>query len=500
MASTIAIDTPKRQALQLRMLETLVFTLYVRDNTIIMASPYLSRTIDQVLDKWSRDPDRKPLILRGARQTGKSSSVRAFGERFSLFLEVDLERHSDLALVRACSSPTELLEALRARQNVSRLPDRSLLFLDEIQESPDAIQWLRFFKEEHPELFVIGAGSLLELRLEERGFSFPVGRVTFRTLHPFSFLEFVRATGREVLAEALLAAEPAAPRRALHEQAMETLREYLLVGGMPEAVARWTDRRDPATVREVHADLLQAFAEDIHKYRGVRDLAYLEAAFENLHHHYGQRFKYQDFAPGYRSQLMKTALGRFEAAMLVTRVWPTSSLQLPLRIRPKSAPKLLPLDVGLALHSMGVPFGGPIGRPVADLLDGRAAEMFVGQQLLAAQAGPREALHFWVRETAHANAEVDYLIAGPGVPVPVEVKAGAAGTLRSIHQFLSRAETDTALRLSSSMRADESHEVKVGGRVLRYRLLSLPLYLAETIPALVAQLRGDGEQGHETSA
>lgn len=426
-------------------------------------------------------------MLRGARQTGKSSSVRHLGHSFDLFLELNLERYEDLALVRSSRSPTDLLKALAARHNVAAFPERTLLFLDEIQESPEAIHWLRFFREDHPQLSVIAAGSLLEVRLQERGFSFPVGRVTFRTLHPLSFQEFLHALGKDVLARSLRegavpGAEIAPP---LHLQALDLLRDYLVTGGMPEAVARWVESGNPAAVRQVQSDLIQAFAEDIQKYRSGVSVSDLEAAFENLPHHYGLRFRYENFAPGFKSQRMKDALSKLEAALLITRVWPSHSLELPLAVRPKSAPKLLPLDVGLAVYTMGTGFQALATEPLERLLDGRLAEIFVGQQLLTDPMGMTEPLFFWVSESARSNAETDYLLPGPGYPVPVEVKSGASGALKSLHQFLERSRRGLGVRLHTGTFADEQLEVRMPEGPLKYRLLSLPLYLAEEVPTML---------------
>ena len=447
---------------------------------------YLSRAIDEVLLRWERSGDRKPLVLRGARQTGKSSSVRELGRRFDLFLELNLERFTDQRLVRSCGSVEDLLTALKAHRNLRRFPERTLLFLDEIQEEPKAISWLRFLYEDHPDLYVIAAGSLMEVRLQERGFSFPVGRVTFRTLRPFTFLESLKATGRSVMVDSLV--ESLQERRPapgpLHDEALGRLRDYLLVGGMPEAVSRWLETGSVAAARQVQADLVQALAEDVQKYKGVRDVGYLEAAFDNLKNHYGLRFRYESFAPGYRSQLMKTALAKLEAALLVTRVWPTSSLHAPLATRSRSAPKLLPLDVGLALHTMGTGYELLRSQSVDRLLDGRVAEIFAGQQLLAASVPAHEPLHFWVTESSTGNAEVDYLLLTPWGPLPVEVKAGAAGSLKSLHRFLSLGGHGLGIRLSAAPFADEALRVRMPKGMLHYRLLSVPLYLAESVPAL----------------
>lgn len=459
---------------------------------------YLPRSIDATLLTWSRDADPKPLVLRGARQTGKTEAVRRLGEQFGLFLELNLERFEDLALVRSCRSADELLTALAARYNLEHFPDRTLLFLDEIQESPEAVAWLRFLREDHPQLFVVAAGSLLEVRLQERGFSFPVGRVTFRVLRPFTFFEFLAATERNVLADQLAAAvsegRPIPPP--LHEQALELLRDYLLVGGMPEAVARWVAEHNSTAVRNVHRDLVQALAEDLQRFGNLREVGYLEAAFDNLRHHVGLRFRYENFAPGYRSQLMKNALAKLEAALLIHRALPTSSLALPLRERPRSAAKLLPLDIGLALYTLGSGFETMRNLPLGQVLDGRIAEIFAGQQLLASSPGFPGELFFWVSESSRNNAEVDYLVPIGGQPVPVEVKSAPAGSLKSLHQFLWRAELSTGIRLHTGQFADEHLKVQMPEGELSYRLLSLPLYLAEKLPALERGLSQERSEGH----
>lgn len=447
---------------------------------------YFRRHIDPILVAWTEEKDRKPLVLRGARQTGKTAAIRRLGSSFELFLELNLERFEDLALVRSCRSPAELLQALAVRHNLTRFPQRTLLFLDEIQESAEAIAWLRFFHEDHPELFVVAAGSLLEVRIAERGFSFPVGRVTFRQLRPLSFFEFLGAIDRQVLAFELDAAlrrlEPVAP--SLDDLARQTLRDYLLVGGMPEAVARFAAEKSLVPVRAAHRDLLQAFAEDLQRFGRAREVAYLEAAFDHLRYHYGLRFRYENFVPGYKSQMIQDALNKLEAALLIHRVQPTSALALPLRTRTRSAEKLLPLDVGLALHTLGIGLDRDPNIALERLLDGRLAEIFVGQQLLAADPESQVQLYFWVSESSKANAELDYLVPIAGRPVPVEVKSGAAGALKSLHQFLWRSGERLGIRLHLGAQADERLQVKMTEGTLDYRLLSLPLYLAEKVPKL----------------
>ena len=447
---------------------------------------YAPRDIDAELIAWSSQPGRKPLVLRGARQVGKTASVRHLAQSFDHYVELNLERPADRRLVDTCASAAELLTALAIRLDLRALPPRTLLFVDEIQERPEAVAWLRFFYEDHPELAVVAAGSLMEVRLQERDFSFPVGRVTFRYLHPLTFLEFLSATGRRRLAEQLVeSATTLTPVAApLHDEARERLRDYLLVGGMPEAVVSWAQQGSPVDVRQVHGDLVQGFAEDLHKYAGVRDMAPLEAAFHGLRHHYGQRFKYEGFAPGFASRPMKTALGRLEGAMVVRQLLPTTSTRPPPVTRARAAHKLLPLDIGIALSDIGVPWSELRAAQLDRVLDGRVAEILVGQELVAGQTRRADPLHFWVSESSRGSAEVDYLLPQHGKLLPVEVKAGATGTLKSLHRFLQRADHRTGIRLYDGALRDDQNEVRMDGTELAYRLVSLPLYLAAALRSL----------------
>ena len=440
---------------------------------------YVPRHLDRVLAEWYRGAARKPLVIRGARQTGKSTSVREFGSRAPCFVELNLERFDDLALTRGVKDAEQLLEALRVRDNIPRFPDDTVLFIDEIQENPDVIAWLRFLFEDHPEIAVVATGSLLDVKMRGEGFSFPVGRVSFRRLGPFSFFEFLEAAGKSQLVGTLRRSLAAleGPATAIHQVASRQFGKYLVVGGMPEAVSRFVDVGSVAAAAEVHRDLRQAFAEDIQKY--AKKTAVVEAAFASLRQHYGTRFKYENFVPGRKSVEMQDALGLLEAAMIIHRALPSASRKLPIVDKPRVAPKLIPLDVGLALADFGLPVGELDKVPPEELLGGRFAECAVGQQLLSSPSGDPERLHFWVRDKASGSAEVDFLLPTGSGLVPLEVKSGKSGSLKSLHQFLYRAGGTLGLRLYSGEMADEAHEVAVQGDRLRYRLLSLPLYLAE---------------------
>ena len=445
-----------------------------------------ARDADARLERWFWHPARKPLILRGARQTGKTTAVRRLATHAPRFIELNLERPRDLALVRSCGSATALLERIEQEQNLSALEGNTLLFLDEIQEHPDAVKWLRFLFEDHPELAVIAAGSLLEVRLREEALTFPVGRVEFLRIEPLTFLEFLSATNDQRLRDDLHAAHvlSGAVDDGLHRLAMERFRRFLLVGGLPEAVDTWRASQSLVEVRRVHDALHQAYREDLLKYRPGGTIRFLELVLSNAPAHYGARFKVRNLAPGERDKPVTEALELLERAMVLHRVTPTSARELPLVARRAAARKLVPLDIGLALTQLGMQPERLEGNAVETLLDGRVAEAFAGIQLLTAHPERLRSLSFWTREgSAKSNAEVDYLVPTTEGVLPVEVKSGAAGSLKSLHQYLDGSETDLGIRLSCSAGSEEALGVTLqSGEALRYRLRSMPLYLAELIP------------------
>lgn len=443
------------------------------------------RSADHRLAEWLAHPRRKPLILRGARQTGKTTAIRRLGAGAPLMIELNLERHDDLALVRTCQSAADLLRRLEVRGNLSSIPAGAILFLDEIQEHPDGLKWLRFFYEDRPDLAVVAAGSLLEVRLRKESLPFPVGRVEFLRLEPLTFLEFLRATEDERLADELQQAfdDGGGVDPGLHDLAMQRLRDFLLVGGLPEAVDVWRSSRSQVEVGAVHGALRQAYAEDLLKYRTRGGTEHLEAVLAAAPAHYGSRFKVRQLVPGMKDRPVAEALSLLEQAMVLFRVAPTAERSLPLVTRTRAAHKLLPLDVGLALSELGIRPEHLADKPVEAILDGRIAEMFVGIQLLAAHPEQPRTLCFWTREgTSRSNAEVDYLVPTAAGVLPVEVKAGAAGSLKSLHQFLAGAGRDLGVRLSSAPGGLERLSAGISsGRTLDYRLRSVPLYLAELI-------------------
>lgn len=435
------------------------------------------------LARWYASPRRKPLILRGARQVGKSTAVQTLAGEVPLLLELNLERYEDLSLIRSCRSAAELVQRLEQHHNVTTLPPGTLIFLDEIQEHPEALSWLRFFYEDRPDLAVVAAGSLLEVRLRTHAMPMPVGRVEHLRIEPLSFGEFLVATGDDRIATDLTEAADRSNGipEGLHTLAMERLRSFLLVGGLPEAVGVWRSTKNLVEVAHVHRSLDQTYREDLLKYGRSNRITHLQHVLERAPAHYGARFKMRTLAGEDKTRPVSEALSLLEQAMVLYSVSPTSSTAIPLVPRPKAAKKLLPLDIGLALSQLDIRAEQLAGPNVESLLGGRVAEAFVGIQLLNRHVRESRALSYWIREKGRqSTAEVDYLIPTPSGLMPIEVKSGATGRIRSLFSYLTASGGHEAVRLFASSGGTEQVTMPNGsGQRIRCTLRSMPLYMVE---------------------
>jgi predicted AAA+ superfamily ATPase len=394
----------------------------------------MRRLIDDELLKWKNGTRRKPLILRGARQVGKTWSLKAFGaSQFENLALVDLERNpalrrvfdGDLSARRICAD----LE-LFLGQKIT--PGKTLLFIDEIQAAPRAITALRYFYEELPELHVVAAGSLLEFALKEA--SFPVGRIQFLTLHPLCFAEYLEAAGNLQAAEAILR-EPAEITAPIHDMLCEELKRYFFVGGMPACVEAYRETGSFADAFEVQAEIVDSYRMDFVKYTPQVDRFCLDAVFTMLAQQVGSQIKYSRLAEGYSNPTLKKAFELLCLANVVRKVPSADPSGLPLGATASAKIfKALMLDVGLMRYLSGMP--ADLEYAKTDLLAiyrGAMAEQFVGQEMTVTQGG---SLYYWDRQAKSSSAEVDYLAVLDGVIHPVEVKSGASGSLKSLHLFL----------------------------------------------------------------
>lgn len=449
----------------------------------------LQRKEENLLAEWLARKGRKPLIIRGARQTGKSTLVRMFARSSGRrLIEVNFEETPRCRTIFADRDVHAVIQSLEIELDTVISSRDCLLFLDEIQACPAAIALLRYFYEKMPELPVLAAGSLLEFALAEASFSMPVGRVEFLFLGPMGLGDFMAAGQAGQLAEFLreFAFDREIPA-AIHDKALQQLRAYILVGGMPEAVNAFVESGSMVEADRIKQGIVQTFREDFNKYRGRQDIQNLHEVFDRLGSAVGKKIVYSSLLPGARSYQAENALRLFEQARLIYRVFHSSANGLPLKaeINRKKAKGVL-LDIGLYNAISGLSLSDLNRQP--DLLlvnEGALAEQFVGQHLLpGAEAYLAPELYYWSREQRQSSAEVDYLLQHHNRILPVEVKAGQAGRLRSLHLFMEQKRLRQAVRFAlHPFRIDEVTS-SLAGSAYRYQLFSLPLYLVEQLPRL----------------
>ena len=394
----------------------------------------MHRFIDNELKNWKEGKHRKPLILRGARQVGKTWSLKEFGKNsFESLVLVDLERNSHLArLFDGDLAPARICSDLEVLLGQKITPGKTLLFFDEIQACPRAITALRYFYEEMPELHVVAAGSLLEFALKDA--SFPVGRIQFLNLYPLCFAEYLEAIGNAPAAAAVLR-NPADISPAVHELLRSELKRYLFVGGMPAAVKAYAESGSVKDAFDIQGEITESYRMDFAKYTPQVDRYCLDSVFTALAQSIGHQIKYARLGTGYANPTLKRAFEALCLAHIARKVPSVDPSGLPLGARASAKVfKALMLDVGLMRCLSRMPDDSEFARE--DLLAiyrGAMAEQFVGQEMLVSQRG---SLYYWDRPAKSSSAEVDYLAVLDGKIHPVEVKSGATGSLRSLHLFM----------------------------------------------------------------
>ena len=394
----------------------------------------MKRIIEKKLVQWKRSRRRKPLIVRGARQVGKTYSIKHFGQdHFDAVALVDLERNSDWHRIFEGSLNVKIicaeLEVLLKQKIVA---GKTLLFFDEIQACPRAVTALRYFYEQMPELHVVAAGSLLEFAIQD--ISFPVGRLQLLRLHPLCFAEYLEATGNSEARKAILG-RPEFISETIHEFLCEELRRYFFVGGMPESVMAYVETGSMQESFEVQAEICETYRMDFAKYSSRADKHCLNAVLTNVARSVGQQIKYSRLAEDYSNPTIKKAFELLCMAKVIRKVPSVDPWGLPLGATASTKIfKAVMVDIGLMRHLSGMPTDVEYSR--ADLLTiyrGAMAEQFAGQEMALSQ---EDNLYYWSRRAKSSSAEVDYVSVIDGKIAPVEVKSGAAGRMRSLHSFL----------------------------------------------------------------
>jgi len=422
-----------------------------------MKNRYLKRNIDETLLSWSREKpsDRKPLLLRGARQVGKSSAIRQLGTHFKNFVEINFDENKEVrSFFDSSLSPQEICEQLALYYHTPIIPGETLLFFDEIQSCQSALAKIRYFYEKYAELHVVAAGSLLEFALEEIP-SFGVGRIRSLFMYSFGFDEFLTALNEEELSEAVKTASPEKPLAdPIHQQILGRMKTFLICGGMPEAVSQYVQKRDLLNGELVLNDLITVLKTDFAKYRKRIPLLLLNEVFESVMRQTEGKFVYERAAPGTASATVKQALELLIMAGLVHPVTHTAANGIPLGAEAnRKYRRMIPCDTGLFLHILGLRSEILPAADFSAVNRGSLAEIFTGLELLkAASCFTPQELFCWQRSaspvSSHGNAQVDFLIQRGSSIIPIEVKSGTQGSMQSLRLFMKEKHIKKGIRTS----------------------------------------------------
>lgn len=431
------------------------------------------RNIEVNLKEWKTSSIRKPLILRGARQVGKTSIIRKFAEEnFDNFIEINLEKINQNNFFKGVESPDEFISRAEVFTKKSVVEGSTLLFIDEIQESLEILKLLRFFAEERPNLHLIVAGSLLEAKMSGK-WSVPVGRVEYMYLYPMTFFEYLEAIGEENIKN-----NPEIGQELLKKH----LKNYLLVGGMPEAVANFTGGNSLVKVQEVHSRLLSSYNEDIDKYAKTSERKYLELVMDFGPKIAGSTYKYENFGDsGYRSREIGEAIYLLQKVMLLNEIPSINSINLPFIFKSKRAKKMIWLDTGIVNYANNI---------YLDVLKGgykgRIMEQFVGQTMIAKGLRRSTDLVYWSRNKDEGSAEVDFCFQYENKIVGLEVKSGNTKNLKSLFSMIDiGGDKVIPVRVSWDKQGMENYKYNKKN----YKIISIPFYLLDRIDEFLSSLK-----------
>jgi len=450
------------------------------------------------LATWFDKEYRKPIVIRGARQVGKTWLVRHFCQQRKLkLIEFNFERRPEYKSLFGSNDPQLILENIATALNETIQPEKSLLFLDEIQSAPELLAKLRWFAEECPQLAVVAAGSLLEFILADHEFSMPVGRIEYLHLEPLSFEEFILAEGHNKLLEfiqkfTLTSSIP----ELIHQQLINLLKEYVIIGGMPEVVAAWVSNRSLNEVNAKHHNLIATYRDDFARYAGKVPKERLEDIINGVPRILGQKFMYSKINKDVQAVSLKRALHLLCKARLCHAISACEANGLPLGSGVKEKIfKIILLDCGLVSALLGLSLHGITQLDNLELNNkGGISEQLVGQLLRTIEPVYIEPkLFYWVREEKSSAAEIDYIIQHGSSIIPIEVKAGSAGKLRSLHNFMALKNLKWAVRISADY--PDLKEIKLDTQISKktnYKLLSIPFYLTGQLHRLLEESINSG--------
>jgi uncharacterized protein len=440
------------------------------------------RILHKSLDVWKKNPNRKPLIIRGARQVGKTTLIKEFAKSYRYNIILNLEKTSDAALFNNNLDAKSIVESLLLSGNIpiSSIGE-TLIFIDEIQESPSAIQMLRYFYEEFPELNVIAAGSLLEFAMKKVK-SFPVGRVEYLYMHPLNFIEYLGAIEHN---EALEQLEKVPIEPFAHTVLLDLFNKYAIVGGMPEVISNFIEKDSLTELPEVYESILGTYKSDVEKYAANgTERKIIKHIMSTAPLHVDQRVKFQNFGQSnYRSREAGEAFRNLDEAKIIRLIYPTTDFEIPVKPDLRKSPRLQFLDTGLVNNELGIQAGMLSFTDLGNSYKGAIIPHLILQELISLNTFNDKKPNFWVREKKQSSSEVDLVFTYRDMVIPIEIKSGSDGKLKSLHQFIEHCKHHYAVR----MYAGKFEIVKTktpGGKP--YLLMNMPYYLGTKIPEYIA--------------
>ena len=445
----------------------------------------IHRSALKFLNQWKESKSRKPLVIRGARQVGKTTLVKEFAKQYDVFLDLNLEKTSDRRLFEHYQDVQELITAIYFYKEKQKNGGTTLLFIDEIQYSKPAVAILRYFYEEANEIHVIVAGSLLETVIDERKISFPVGRVQYMALRPCSFLEFLDGMGKSFDIDLI---QNLQVESVVHERLIKAFHNYTVVGGMPAVISQYAENKDILSVKEVYESLIVSYQDDVEKYTQNTNLiriirTILSVGWASA----GETITFERFGgTSYSSKEIGAAFQTIQKAMLLDLVYPVSETQAPLLPNFRKRPKLIWLDTGLVNFLSGIQREVFSVSDIQDVWRGRIAEHIVAQELLTLSDSLLEKCNYWRRDKQGSEAEVDFVHQYDGLTIPVEVKSGHNSKLKSLHLFMETAPHNIAIRVWSNPFSVDKVTTPNGKA---FKLVNIPFYYVGMLNRIVDEIK-----------
>lgn len=437
-----------------------------------------TRHIRTKLDQWKANPSRKPLILRGARQVGKTTLISEFAKDYEYSISLNLELSSDLKYFEQFDDVNTIVNALFATYSISsENRSKTLLFIDEIQESPKAIALLRYFYEDTPDLHVIAAGSLLE-HVMQNVKSFPVGRIEYLYIHPLNFIEFLEAKNHVGALEQI---NHLPINQFAHSLLLKQFHEYAIIGGMPEVVATYIRTNSLSDLASVYESIWATYKDDVEKYASNNtESRVIRHIMDTAHLYVDQRVKFQNFGKSnYRSREVGEALRNLNDARIIQLIYASTSTTPPILPDLKKSPRLQFLDTGLVNYELSIQSDMLAMDDLNSAYKGAIIPHLVTQEMMSLNSTQYKKTNFWVREKSQSSSEVDLIIQFMDKIIPVEIKSGKEGTLKSLHQFIESVDHPYAIRMYAGEFKIEKQETPINKK--EYYLMNLPYYLGTKI-------------------